>query len=1055
MNWLHDTLTAYLQAMCCNSKCVPKVMPRVLWLFRFENQLDRLQHNIASVARSQHRQEDGQGGGVDTGMLLRSQSTRLAMRNAKTFLEDVETFVENVPPWSCTRYLPSIFSLLLTCAASPLGPKVKNLLGKVAKVHPSSLFYHLREFITHLEDYFEDWYRRQDQQQPSTPFRNSSDLSFSFSERSNGGIGGSTQWPQQPSSSLGRPSSKLSGSATEPTSKVEGLGSSQTAAASPNLGGMADSLSSLLPNSSPNFSLPDTQDPKTSSSRPSSSSPSALTPHIQRSNAHRIARSIMEEVRVKYTSLITELEWMISELIRTFRPCREEILHSGLRSIFMDFFDQPNPVLDSVALNKLTNRFKRIENEYFLRPSSSSLSTPSSSSSSSPPSSPPSSSSLPSSPASPPSSSSTSSSTSSSSSRSSRRSLLPTHEEYKQDFLNLLTSFNGGCVPTTLLLNLEKWIRRLETVLRLTERDSLFSSPLLTFRSSTSIEIPGQYPTSQAPQRYKTQSPARETNSDTHVLISHFHERTWSLRWGDTQRRTSSSPFVSHCGVAAKGIYFCGNDGRTYPFAIHFKLRNPSPSDNITTAGEQGNINLSSSTHKDNASMTRPPPLVPTVAQSKGYLNRFLEALNNLILSHREPRQRGIQFNIETVIPLSSMAHLCAREPDYLSLEEMYSSSSSFSPSQTGQQQQQSSSFSTEEMEMLNKIDSAVGQDQPRSLRQLLLKSHALSCGNPSSSSFASRMNLLCGDGNHLRRYFENRAASYQWYFEARKVFLKQLSMVNVLAYMRQQQHLQVPENLLFSERTFRMSMLYSWSALPISMLQPVPAGPPLQQQQYLLYPMDPMPFRLTRNILRFVTPEAVEAEMKPLLCSIGLAVSSIQAQKQLKNELNLYLSEDLISTIYLQYLRDSSSCSTSSSSSSSSSSSPVPSSNVAPLSSPSLSTSPFPSQSSSSSSSPTSSNSSPPSSPPSSSSDHPDQEVWYDELAANSVPYKKNVEAVTAKINGRISGLCPVDSSHIYQVRDMKAGPVTIHHHVEKLIQAAQNPNLISVMSPDWHPWF
>ena len=171
-SWLHDTLTSYLQAMCCNSKSVHKVMPRVLWLFRFENQLDRLQHIFVARSREDpppsNTPPGSQGGGglsasdsggaerrgLATGVFLRS---RVAMRNAKTLLDDVEDFVTNVPAWACARYLPSIFSLLLTCAQSPMGPRLKNLLLKVAKAFPSALYYRLREFISHLDNYFEEW----------------------------------------------------------------------------------------------------------------------------------------------------------------------------------------------------------------------------------------------------------------------------------------------------------------------------------------------------------------------------------------------------------------------------------------------------------------------------------------------------------------------------------------------------------------------------------------------------------------------------------------------------------------------------------------------------------------------------------------------------------------------------------------------------------------------------------------------------------------------------------------------------------------------------------
>ena len=175
-SWLHDTLTSYLQAMCCNSKSVHKVMPRVLWLLRFENQLDRLQHIFVARSREegpptsntpQGGVATGSGGGLSasdsggaerrglaTGVFLRS---RVAMRNAKTLLDDVDEFVRNVPAWACARYLPSIFSLLLTCAQSPMGPRLKNLLLKVAKAFPSALYYRLREFISHLDNYFEEW----------------------------------------------------------------------------------------------------------------------------------------------------------------------------------------------------------------------------------------------------------------------------------------------------------------------------------------------------------------------------------------------------------------------------------------------------------------------------------------------------------------------------------------------------------------------------------------------------------------------------------------------------------------------------------------------------------------------------------------------------------------------------------------------------------------------------------------------------------------------------------------------------------------------------------
>ena len=80
---------------------------------------------------------------------------------------------------------------------------------------------------------------------------------------------------------------------------------------------------------------------------------------------------------------------------------------------------------------------------------------------------------------------------------------------------------------------------------------------------------------------------------------------------------------------------------------------------------------------------------------------------------------------------------------------------------------------------------------------------------------------------------------------------------------------------------------------------------------------------------------------------------------------------------------------------------------------------------------------------------------MWNDELSCSSVPYKKHVLSACTKINGRLLGLSPVDMSHIHQMKNAKAGNVTVNQHVSKLISVAQNRLPVSNMLPEWHSWY
>jgi len=244
-----------------------------------------------------------------------------------------------------------------------------------------------------------------------------------------------------------------------------------------------------------------------------------------------------------------------------------------------------------------------------------------------------------------------------------------------------------------------------------------------------------------------------------------------------------------------------------------------------------------------------------TTATSDERLMQFLQLYNKLLLQHPESRRRHLTFHTPAIVGIWPQVRLLEEEPSYCSCGEAYE----VNCARYGREP---------DLPIIHFKDRCCSQDGqllPDANGENRLQAYKdIECNVVSENVLSQYMYKTLPSCNHL------------WTFK--KQFCSQLGLSAVLCHMM---HLggRSPNKILFTKasgRVFQMDLY------------------PVYDNRGLLECNEPVPFRLTRNLVTFFTPFGIEG-----VFASSMAVSAaagLQPRSNLRHVLSLFFRDDIMS---------------------------------------------------------------------------------------------------------------------------------------------------------------
>ncbi|KAI9139518.1 hypothetical protein BKA69DRAFT_1040037 [Paraphysoderma sedebokerense] len=239
---------------------------------------------------------------------------------------------------------------------------------------------------------------------------------------------------------------------------------------------------------------------------------------------------------------------------------------------------------------------------------------------------------------------------------------------------------------------------------------------------------------------------------------------------------------------------------------------------------------------------------------------QLFRIFNNILDKRKESRKRNLQFHLPVIVPLAPTVRMIADDPSYTTLQDMYEDHCD----RVG----------------LHKDDPAVFYiNKLKSVTELIdFKNDKSDIINLKVEIFEEIAAKMVPD-TVLTKFMTKAVTTFTDLWMIRKQFTSQMAAVTFMTYVMGVGH-RYPQKFNISRTTGNI-----WAS---------DALPSVAHQTLLFQNMEAVPFRLTPNIQKFMTPTGVDGLFSSSVMAIARALS--EPKSELDNYLSLFIRDELIS---------------------------------------------------------------------------------------------------------------------------------------------------------------